>query len=142
MGIGSTAYIALGGPTSQNEAVNLPRNVIGFELKESYHKQALANCRLAKGRYTRREKQEKPLLAFDKPRRGPRQNSDEIHGSPPDHRPVSTATLPCGHPNSDENWSHNYGCVMCDCGAKQTPALATAAAASSNADFGDELDSI
>jgi len=64
MGIGSTAYIALGGPTSENETVNEPRNVIGFELKESYHKQAMANCRLAKQRATRREKQERPLLAM------------------------------------------------------------------------------
>jgi len=36
MGIGSTAYIALGGPTSRGNVVNEPRNVIGFELKESF----------------------------------------------------------------------------------------------------------
>jgi len=63
MGIGSTAYISLGGPTSQGDVVHCPRNVIGFELKESYHKQALANCELAKRRAVKRERQDKPLLA-------------------------------------------------------------------------------
>lgn len=62
MGIGSTAYIALGGPTSQGAVVGGPRNAIGFELKESYHRQALANCKLAKGRATRKFKAERPLL--------------------------------------------------------------------------------
>jgi hypothetical protein len=62
MGIGSVAYVALGGPTSQGLTVNGPRNVVGFELKESYHKQALANCRLAKSRATRKFNAERPLL--------------------------------------------------------------------------------
>jgi hypothetical protein len=62
MGIGSTAYVCLGGPTAQNHVVNEPRNVIGFELKESYHKQALANCRMAKSRAEKREKHDRPML--------------------------------------------------------------------------------
>lgn len=44
MGIGSTAYIALGGGTQQNHSVPAPRNALGFELKESYYRQAIANC--------------------------------------------------------------------------------------------------
>jgi hypothetical protein len=62
MGIGSTAYISLGGPTSQGGVVNEPRNVIGFELKESYHKQAIANCEKAKQRALRREREDRPLM--------------------------------------------------------------------------------
>lgn len=62
MGIGSTAYTALGGPTTQGETVNEPRNVIGFELKESYHSQALANCEKARRLAMKREKEAKPLL--------------------------------------------------------------------------------
>ncbi len=42
MGIGSTAYVALGG-ASNDGALLEPRNVIGFELKESYHDQSLRN---------------------------------------------------------------------------------------------------
>jgi hypothetical protein len=37
MGIGSTAYVA----------IEQERQAVGFELKESYHRQALANCRRA-----------------------------------------------------------------------------------------------
>jgi DNA modification methylase len=37
MGIGSTAYVAL----------ELGRSAVGFELKESYHAQAVANCEKA-----------------------------------------------------------------------------------------------
>lgn len=44
MGIGSTAYVALGG-TAQDGALPEPRNVIGFELKESYHDQSLRNVK-------------------------------------------------------------------------------------------------
>lgn len=43
MGIGSTAYICLGGATCSHKRLEAPRNVIGFELKESYHKAALNN---------------------------------------------------------------------------------------------------
>lgn len=42
MGIGSTAYIALGGK-SNDGGLSEPRNVAGFELKESYHDQAMRN---------------------------------------------------------------------------------------------------
>lgn len=48
MGIGSTAYIALGGVTSQKLTVNEPRNVVGFELKESYYEQSVANVAKAR----------------------------------------------------------------------------------------------
>ncbi len=50
MGIGSTAYVALGGPTSQGYAVSEPRNAIGFELKESYFEQAIKNAAKAEQR--------------------------------------------------------------------------------------------
>lgn len=43
MGIGSTAYVAIGGKSPMTKlALDEPRNVIGFELKESYHKASLA----------------------------------------------------------------------------------------------------
>lgn len=42
MGIGSTAYVCLGGK-SQDGRLSGQRNVIGFELKESYHAQSLRN---------------------------------------------------------------------------------------------------
>lgn len=42
MGIGSTAYVALGGGC-QDGRLGEARNVIGFELKESYHDQAMRN---------------------------------------------------------------------------------------------------
>lgn len=48
MGIGSTAWICLGGPTSSGLALPEPRNVIGFELKESYHRAALKNVERAR----------------------------------------------------------------------------------------------
>lgn len=43
MGIGSTAYVAVGGKSPMT-GVSLaePRNVVGFELKESYHRASLA----------------------------------------------------------------------------------------------------
>lgn len=62
MGIGSTAYTCLGGPTSQGHVVNEARNVIGFELKESYYAQAIANCEKAKQRALHREKSDRPLM--------------------------------------------------------------------------------
>lgn len=42
MGIGSTAFVCLGGD-SYDGKVHEPRNVVGFELKESYHDQAVRN---------------------------------------------------------------------------------------------------
>ena len=42
MGIGSTAYVALGGKC-QDGALAVPRNVIGFELKDSYFNQSERN---------------------------------------------------------------------------------------------------
>ena len=64
MGIGSTAHVCLGGPTCQNAVVNEPRNVIGFELKESYFAQAMRNAERAKSQEKRRERQDRPLLGF------------------------------------------------------------------------------
>lgn len=63
MGIGSTAYISLGGPTQQNETVNEQRNTIGFELKESYHSQAIKNCDKARGLVRAQQRQNQPLFA-------------------------------------------------------------------------------
>lgn len=63
-GIGSTAYICLGGETSQGHTVGVgPRNFIGFELKESYHDQAVRNIALARKRVKRRDEDARPLLA-------------------------------------------------------------------------------
>lgn len=42
-GIGSTGYVALNGPTTQGHTAGAQRNYVGFELKESYHRQSLAN---------------------------------------------------------------------------------------------------
>jgi hypothetical protein len=44
MGIGSTAWIAVGGPTRQGSRLQDPRHVVGFELKESYHRLAVRNA--------------------------------------------------------------------------------------------------
>lgn len=43
MGIGSTGYVALGGETHAGATVGEPRNVVGFELKESYFDQCQRN---------------------------------------------------------------------------------------------------
>lgn len=51
MGIGSTAWIALGAPTSKKAGeltVSAPRGVIGFELKEVYWRKAVRNSERAK----------------------------------------------------------------------------------------------
>lgn len=49
LGIGSTAYVALGGHSPMTKlCVDEPRNTIGFELKESYYRGALANIEKAK----------------------------------------------------------------------------------------------
>lgn len=47
MGIGSTAWVCLGGPTTAGETVDAARRVVGFELKESYHALALRNAERA-----------------------------------------------------------------------------------------------
>jgi hypothetical protein len=48
-GIGSTGYVALGGASPITKlALQEPRNFVGFELKESYHKIALKNLAKAK----------------------------------------------------------------------------------------------
>jgi hypothetical protein len=47
MGIGSTAWVCAGGQTIKGESVNAPRNVIGFELKETYFQQSLRNVEKA-----------------------------------------------------------------------------------------------
>lgn len=52
MGIGSTAYVA----------IQEGRNALGFELKESYHDQALRNCELALRRH--HESEVLPLFDF------------------------------------------------------------------------------
>lgn len=54
MGIGSTAYVALGGksPTT-GFALEHQRNVVGFELKESYHAGAVHNAKKAKKQFER-----------------------------------------------------------------------------------------
>lgn len=50
MGIGSTAYVCLCGPSNDRKIRPLesPRNVVGFELKKSYHAAALANIAAAR----------------------------------------------------------------------------------------------
>lgn len=40
MGVGSTAWVCLGGDT-QDGPIDAPRNVVGFELKESYHRASM-----------------------------------------------------------------------------------------------------
>jgi hypothetical protein len=62
MGIGSTAWVALNGPTQQGYTAGAQRNVVGFELKESYHAQALAN--VAKLR-ERQRKERTQVTLFD-----------------------------------------------------------------------------
>lgn len=73
MGIGSTAYVCLGGLKKQADGelaavpyVHAPRNVAGFELKESYFSQCLRN--IEKARQMRAEMQTggvcDPVLPF------------------------------------------------------------------------------
>lgn len=57
-GIGSELYIALGGKTMAGAFLPSRRKAIGIELKESYYKQAVANC-------LRAEKQMKQPSLFD-----------------------------------------------------------------------------
>lgn len=58
MGIGSTAWVALGGRTAEGP-IEAPRQVVGFELKESYCRMAQKNAALA----LREAGQEAPLFA-------------------------------------------------------------------------------
>ncbi len=62
MGIGSTAFVCLGGESFDGELAE-HRNVIGFELKESYFDQALRNVELVRSSGNKRSQQERPLLA-------------------------------------------------------------------------------
>lgn len=49
MGIGSTAFVCLGGPAHEGKIPpGQERNVIGFELKESYHDQSVRNVEKAR----------------------------------------------------------------------------------------------
>lgn len=50
MGIGSTAHVAIGGATKHGDKLRHGRDVVGFELKESYHKQSLRRIELTKER--------------------------------------------------------------------------------------------
>lgn len=57
MGIGSTAWVCLGGPSPVTKlALEESRNVIGFELKESYHAGAVANCEKAERAAAQKDK--------------------------------------------------------------------------------------
>lgn len=62
MGIGSTAWVALNGPTLAGDTAGAARNVVGFELKESYHAQALANVKKLR---KRQEKAQAQTNLFD-----------------------------------------------------------------------------
>ncbi len=62
MGIGSTMYVCLGGETFDGELAE-HRNVVGFELKESYYDQSVRNLEKVRELVTNRDKQERPLLA-------------------------------------------------------------------------------
>jgi len=61
MGIASVAHVCLGGATRQGKSVGVPRNVIGFELKESYHKQAIDNCEKLLSKTGKKAKKQKSL---------------------------------------------------------------------------------
>lgn len=112
-GIASTEYVCLGGPTARGEFVNEQRNCCGFELKESYFVQGGRNCEKAKRLWLEREKVERPMLFAKK----------LFEFTPDDHRPPADVQfLACGHPNEDDNWNHNFGCLACDAGASPEPA--------------------
>lgn len=64
MGIGSTAWVCLGAPSPVTKFAAIgQRNVVGFELKESYHAAALANVRKAKRKMKQADKQQDLLSA-------------------------------------------------------------------------------
>lgn len=63
MGIGSTAYMCLGGQCTDGHLHGEHRrNVLGFELKESYYEQCLRNIEKAKRRFRQLERSETPLF--------------------------------------------------------------------------------
>lgn len=63
MGIGSTAYVCLGGQCHDGAfSANQRRNVVGFELKESYHVQAVRNIAKARKDCDKAEEDAHPLL--------------------------------------------------------------------------------
>ncbi len=65
MGIGSTGYVAVGGESPVTKlAVPEPRNTVGFELKESYHRAAVQNIQRALNRAGKKAEDEKRTL-FD-----------------------------------------------------------------------------
>lgn len=65
MGIGSTAWVCLGGKTADG-VVEGPRNVVGFELKESYHRAAVANAsRARKAAVSKRSAEGRSLFGPD-----------------------------------------------------------------------------
>jgi len=64
MGIGSVAWVCLGAASPTTKSVlHAPRNVLGFELKSSYARQALANVKQAQAVVKAAEKHQHPLLA-------------------------------------------------------------------------------
>lgn len=65
MGIGSTAYVVLGGKSPITKSgLAEPRNVIGFELKESYHRAAIDNAAKALESFSAQPESE-PAELFD-----------------------------------------------------------------------------
>lgn len=65
-GIGSTGYICMGGPTVKGATVNEPRNYLGFELKESYYRQSIANQERGKAAWANRSMAPRPEFEFMK----------------------------------------------------------------------------
>lgn len=64
MGIGSTAWVALNAPSPiTSQRAGSQRNVVGFELKESYHANALKNVARAEKLAKQAAKEKEPLLA-------------------------------------------------------------------------------
>lgn len=65
MGIGSTAYVALGGKSPITKlGLAEPRNVIGFELKESYHKGSLHYVAQAKKQAAKAMESQSDILSL------------------------------------------------------------------------------
>lgn len=62
MGIGSTAWVALAAPVHSGERLQGQRNVVGFELKESYYRQCLRNVKKAQRLGLQTEQERLPLL--------------------------------------------------------------------------------
>ncbi len=93
MGIGSEIH----------QAVAMRRQGIGMELKGTYYRQAKANVAAALESSFRKEF---PVPVAPPPRQQYIIPADE------------DGMLECGHPATAENWSANYGCVVCDCGGK------------------------